>query len=80
MFLPLLRSFTAVACSLSLRQTKEKAPVILPDLLTIETVRASLIFSSHPGDGPIHHLLYIGDFRQQGEHGEVEIQSLGNWQ
>ena len=49
--------------------------VIKTDLLTIETVRASLIFSSHPGDGPTHHLLYIGDFRQQGEHGE-EIQSL----
>ena len=39
-------------------------------------MRASLIFSSHLGDGPTHHLLCIGDFRQQGGHGEVETQSL----
>ena len=50
--------------------------MIKTDLLTIETVRASLIFSSHPGDGPTHHLLCIGDFRQQGGHGEVETQSV----
>ena len=58
----------------------DRPRVIKTDLSTVDTVRASLIFSSHPGDGPIHHLLYIGDFRQQGEHGRVEIQSLGNWQ
>ena len=40
-------------------------------------MRASLIFSSHHGEGPTHHLLCIGDFRQQGGHGE-EIQSVGN--
>ena len=42
------------------------------DLPTVEAVRASLVFSSHPGDGPTHHLLCIGDFKQQGGHGEVE--------
>ena len=50
--------------------------MIKTDLPIVEAVRASLIFSSHPGDGRTHHLLCIGDFRQQGGHGEVETQSL----
>ena len=62
-----------------MKMQPDRARVIKIDLPTVEAVRASQIFSIHPGDGPIHHLLYIGDFRQQGGHCEVEIQSGGNW-
>ena len=41
----------------------DRPRVIKTDLPTIETVRASLIFSSHPGAGTTHHLLCIRNFR-----------------